>query len=252
MGCLWCLCCCACCAPMNAKTMEIGNIIGSSIAFFIQLFGLIFIPWEHTYKSALVTYIISFIIFLVSLCSAIVLLIFRRKNLINNKYNALSTNLSLVNFILVLIGIIDITISDICISSGFHKTNYPDEYCDEYGHCWAGVNTHIVSDNEYVFAILSTTIADIIYMVIAWFWFGSYQRIKIKTDGGLVNPNSYPQGVFGASYDPYGRPYRGYNGRVVVMQRNDMGQYSNYDYGNANFGGDSADANVVNEKYAGQ
>lgn len=250
MGCLWCLCCCACCAPMNAKTMEIGNIICSSVAILLQFFGLIFIPWQHTYLSAKITYIISFIIFIFSLASAILLLVFRSKNLINNKYNKLATNLSLANFILVLIGIADITISDFCISSGFHKTNFPEEYCDDYGHCFAGSNTHIVSDGEYIYAIMTTTIADIIFMVISWLWFGSYQRIKIKTDGGLVNPNDYPQGVFGASYDPYGRPYKGYNGRVVVIQRDEMGAYSNYDYGNVNMGQNGSADKIVNEKDA--
>lgn len=245
------LCCipiCCCCKGFSAKCMETSALVSSSIGALIQIVGLVILPWKSTSTAGLITYIISLAFFIYSIIISIVFLYWRSQGLINTSKNSTASGLAISAIVITILGVIVITIADIIISRDFYdhkETKVLEGLCrDRYGYydCTLGTiknvdDAKMVKDGEYYFALLTTSIADIMYILNLFFFYGSYIRINARVDGGMPDGPGVGQRVYGAQYDMYGSPYeRGpyNNARVIIIERNGNNTSSerrdNYNY----------------------
>ena len=253
-------CCCNLCNTYSSKCIEITILILSFTSFSASIIGYIFVNKEHTPKEAYGCLIVVIISSIILMLSIILILIWRFRELINNTRNTAASTFSKIGLVTTIFCILFTGIWESMSISKFYDLNYPcqikesntlrqldkinlinillkknkrylltyeenkEEFCLENPK----YNAKIVSTLEYIFLFVSSTILEIILLVLLYFWYNDFRRIKYLVDGKLIDSNTkenktnydkkkkkynnnlnlmfYGQNDYVAHYDIYGRP----------------------------------------------
>ena len=224
-----CICCCFChcCNSYSSKCIELCTFVISSISFASSILGFICVKWPHLTKasSALLIIIIVF-----STCleiSILLIIIFRHKGTINNTRNSFSKYIALTSFILSILILIISLIAESLVQSNFKEIDYPckdlsikndpnvimfrslslDELTKEQKiQLCKNKNqdyyAQICSNLEYTMSYLTSSIIEICSLLLCFFFFNDYRRIRGKYDMELpihdnlfINREVYSKGI---------------------------------------------------------
>lgn len=176
MCCIFCLCCLA---TQKAKCIEISILISCIILIGCYIWGLLGTPWKYIRKIAKIFYIISLIIAVIDIVSILYLMFLRCNNLINSTRNKLGKIICIFIFVVNSIALILFIISEIIIVYDMDDVEYP--YGNGY---WA--RTDVFSDGEWAAALFATSIIELIWFLLYFFWAALYKLISAKTEGPLI------------------------------------------------------------------
>ena len=224
-----CICCCFChcCNSYSSKCIELCIFVISSISFASSILGFICVKWSHltTASSVLLIIIIVFSTFLE--ISSILIIIFRHKGIINNTRNSFSKYIALTSFILSILILIISLIAESLVQTNFKEIDYPckdllikndpnvimfrslslDELTKEQKIQFCknknqDYYAQICSNLEYTMSYLTSSILEICSLLLCFFFFNDYRRIKGKYDMELpihdnlfINRESYSKGI---------------------------------------------------------
>ena len=225
-----CICCCICncCNSYSSKCVEICILILSSITFICSLLGFACIKWSHltTICSILLIIIIIFSTFIITSC--ICINIFRFKGKINNNRNVFSTYLALICIMLTILIFLLSFVAESLIQTNFKDIDYPckdislksdpnvivfrlltlelstyeqkKQFCKNKSYNYYA---RLCSNIEYTMSYMTSTIIEICSLLLCFFWYNDYRRIKEKIDGELpIYDNSYmSKGKFSAGFN---------------------------------------------------
>ena len=253
-------CCCNWCNSYSSKCVEITILILSVTSFSASMIGYIFVNKDHTSKEAYGCLIVVIIFSIVLILSIILILIWRFRALINNTRNTAGSAFSKIGLITTIFCILFTGIWESMSMTRFYELNYPceskestlrildqinlinailrknrrylltfeenkEEFCLENPN----YNAHVVSTLEYIYLLISATVLEIILLVLLYFWYNDFRRIKYLVDGKLIDSNTkenkkiyedkknkfnnnnfnlmlYGSNDYVAHYDIYGRP----------------------------------------------
>ena len=214
-----CMCCCICncCNSYSSKCVEICILILSSITFICSVLGFVCIKWSHltTICSILLIIIIIFSTFIITSC--ICINIFRFKGKINNNRNVFSTYLALVCIMLTILIFLISFIAESLIQANFKDIDYPckdisinndpnviifrslslelstreqkKQFCKDKNNNYYA---NLCSSLEYYMSYMTSAIIEICSLLLCFFWYNDYRRIKEKIDGELpIYDNAY-------------------------------------------------------------
>lgn len=228
-GCLTCICCMCCLGTQKASCIDISILIGTIIHLGCHIWGLIGIPWKYVKTAAKVLFIISLVISIINLVSIIYLIYLRRKNLINNIKNKIAKIIGIIILVINIIGFILIIIAEYMIGRDMDKADERNYF-------------KVISDSEWAAAYVSTSIIELLYIILGYFWSALRNLISARIEGpyfdylrknlrGNVPDNSTTAYVIGnnnqatnlqlVGYDQNGNPiYSQQNGNFTVQQTN--------------------------------
>ena len=240
-------CCCNCCNNFSSKCVEINILILSIIAFSSSIIGLLCVNEKHASKEGFACLIIVIIFSILLIISIINILIWRFRDIINNKRNSIGAIFSLAGIVITIFMLLFTGIWESMSITYFYSLNHPcqsikrsevekllririlltyeedkEEFCIENPDYFID----IVSTSEYIYLFASATIIEIILLVLLYFWYNDYRRIKYLVDGPLVDSNTketkikynkkegklnnnnivYGQNDYGIHYDIFGKP----------------------------------------------
>ena len=224
-----CICCCFCnfCNSYSSKCVEYCILFLSSITFICSILGFICIKWAHltTTCSILLILMISFSTILE--IGSITIIIFRHKGTINKDKNNFSTYLALIGLILTIVIFLISLISESLIQTHFKDIDYPCkdlknnndpnvivfrilsleiltdaqkiEFCQNKN---IDYNAKICSNLEYTMSYLTASIIEFCSLILIFFWYNDYRRIREKIDGELpIYDNRYISREFQKEYN---------------------------------------------------
>ena len=214
-----CICCCFCncCNSYSSKCIELCIFVLSSISFASSILGLISIKWPHLTNAciALQIIIIAFSTFLE--VSSLLIITFRHKGTINNSRNTFSTYIALTCFILsIIIFIISLVVEGL-VQANFNDIDYPckdlsikndpnvilfrglsldilskeekKQFCQSKN---SDYNAQILSKLEYTMSYLTSSIIEVCSLLLIFFFYNDYRRLRGKYDGELpIHDNPY-------------------------------------------------------------
>ena len=185
-----CICCCICncCNSYSSKCVELSILILTWLIFICSLSGFLCIKWSH----------------LTTACSILLIILI-----------AFSTYLSMVGLIITLIILILSLIAESLIQTNFKDIDYPckdisstntnlilrilspvlSTYDEKVQFCRnknVNYNAKICSNLEYTMSYLTSTIIEFCSLILCFFWYNDFRRIREKVDGELpIYDNAY-------------------------------------------------------------
>lgn len=247
--------CCNLCNKYSSKCIEITILILLIFSFLVSLIGLFFVNKDHSsiegFSCLFVVSSLSFIL----ISSIILIIIWRYKSIINNKRNKAASIFSTIGLILTIFCILftglweNLSITNFSVINNPCKSNEnkvltnenqsnillilrrnllayqenKEEFCKENPN----YNAHIIPILEYIFVFSCSSFLEIIFLVLLYFWYNDFRRIKYLVEGKLlgsktiesnvkytikknfndhVNHIIYGQSDYDVHYDIYGRP----------------------------------------------
>ena len=223
--------CCTICGTLcfntaRTKSLEIFLITLNAIAFLFLFISLIVIKWKELSSANVVFFVLMLLISVCCLIFAILLRIWRYKNLIKTFKKKAGTNLSIAGMVLVIINFIFCLIEEIIYIISSYRANHPcyknkssKTYEYYYYRRMSSVDCTNQSSGYYIeiitfgqdfmaYATFSYLEICLIFGMILWSLLRT--RIKAELDGPPQIPAISPHMV-----DPYGRA-------VVVVQPGDV------------------------------
>lgn len=214
-----CICCCFCnfCNSYSSKCVEYCILFLSSITFICSLLGFLCIKWPHLTKGSS---ILLFLQIAFSTClefSSIIIIIFRHKGAINKDKNSFSKYLAFVCLLLTITILIISLVSESLIQTHFKDIDYPCknikniqdpnvilfrilsleilteeqkvQFCQNKN---TDYNAKICTNLEYTMSYLTSSIIECCSLVLIFFWYNDYRRIREKINGELsIYDNRY-------------------------------------------------------------
>ena len=252
-------CCCNLCNNYSSKCIEISILILSIASLGSSLIGLLLINKEHASKIgyACLLIVISFTIILI--ISITLILVWRFRATINTTRNFAASAFSKLGLVTNIFCLLFVGIWESMSISYFYNLNYPcqsikrtetingynrtnaillllrrnrnlitfednkEEFCSENPE----YEIDEVSNLEYIFLLVSASAIEIILLVLLYFWYNDFRRIKFLVDGKLIDSNTKENKIkyvdkrnnynnnfhinmghkdYVAHYDIYGRP----------------------------------------------
>ena len=209
--CFFLCCCCNCCNQFSSKCVEISILILSIIAFSSSIIGLLCVNEKHASKEGFACLIIVITFSNLLIISIIFILIWRFREVINNKRNSVAAYFSLAGLVITIFMLLFTGIWESMSITNFYSLNHPcqfikrsevekllririlltyeenkEEFCSENPDYFID----IVSTAEYIYLFASATILEIILLVLLYFWYNDYRRIKYLVDGALIDSNT--------------------------------------------------------------
>ena len=209
--CFFLCCCCNCCNQFSSKCVEISILILSIIAFSSSIIGLLCVNEKHASKEGFACLIIVITFSNLLIISIIFILIWRFRDVINNKRNSMAAYFSLAGLVITIFMLLFTGIWESMSMTNFYSLNHPcqsikrseiekllririlltyeenkEEFCSENPDYFID----IVSTAEYIYLFASATILEIILLVLLYFWYNDYRRIKYLVDGALIDSNT--------------------------------------------------------------
>ena len=247
-------CCCNWCNRYTSKCIEITILVLSIISLSVSIIALKFVDKDHYSKQGYACLIVVGVLIIILIFLIILILIWRYKSKINNTRNFAGSSLDIIGLILTIFAILFTGIWESFSISRFYDINNPcqsnesikinksnkrnlvlflkrylltykenkEEFCLENPN----YNANIISIFEYISVFVCSSILEIILLVLLYFWFNDFRRIKFLVDGALVDSNTkeskikykirkinnnnnhiiYSHNDYVVHYDIYGRP----------------------------------------------
>ena len=214
-----CICCCFCnfCNSYSSKCVEYCILFLSSINFISSILGFICIKWVHLTITCSILLIIMIIFSAILEMGSITIIIFRHKGIINKEKNTFSIYLALIGLILTIVIFIISLVSESLIQTNFKDIDYPCkdlknrndpniivfrmlsleiltddqkiEFCQNKN---IDYNAKICSNLEYTMSYLTASIIEFCSLILIFFWYNDYRRIREKINGELpIYDNRY-------------------------------------------------------------
>jgi hypothetical protein len=183
----------------------------SIIAFSSSIIGLLCVNEKHASKEGFACLIIVITFSNLLIISIIFILIWRFREVINNKRNSMAAYFSLAGLVITIFMLLFTGIWESMSITNFYSLNHPcqfikrsevekllririlltyeedkEEFCIENPDYFID----IVSTAEYIYLFASATIIEIILLVLLYFWYNDYRRIKYLVDGPLIDSNT--------------------------------------------------------------
>jgi hypothetical protein len=215
-------CCCNLCNNYSSKCIEISILILSIASLGSSLIGLLLINKEHASKIgyACLLIVISFSIILI--ISITLILIWRYRSVVNTTRNFAASAFSKIGLVTTIFCLLFVGIWESMSISYFYDLNYPctsikrtetikgydrtnvilllrrnrrrlitfeenkEEFCSENPE----YRIDEVSNMEYLFLLLSASAIEVILLVLLYFWYNDFRRIKYLVDGKLIDSNT--------------------------------------------------------------
>lgn len=245
MCCLFCFC--NWCNSLSSKCVEITILFLSVSSLIPSLISLFCVKIEHTSKIAFACLVVVFSLSIILIIIIIIILIWRYKSIINTTRNSLGSIFSVIGLIITIFCILFIGIWESLSVTKFTELNYPcqnlernefnsenkeryllnyeenkEEFCLEY----PDYNSNVVSNLEYICLLVCASTLELILLVLLYFWYSDFRRIKFLVDGQLIDSNTkenkmkynlkknnyvnnfniYGQTDYVAHYDIFGKP----------------------------------------------
>ena len=215
--CLFCSCFCNCCNTYSSKCVEFNIFILSSVIFLFSFLCSVCIKWSHLTTTCLVLLILQTIFSAFMALSSLCINIFRCKGTINTDKNTISCYCAIISLSFCIIIFFVALVGESLIQAQFKFIDYPckdvsyqqnsnilllrflslpietDEeriqFCKDKT---ADYNANICSKLEYTMSYLSSTIIEFCTLILCFFWYNDYRRIREKIDGELpIYENAY-------------------------------------------------------------
>ena len=273
------------CSYHSSRFIELSLLVNNSINSITTIIGLILINWEHGGSKGLILYIFLISLNIINEIFLILILLWRKKHLLKEKYHSKAINFCFIGMILCISIIVIYFIAEIIIKINFEEKDYPckkyknvsfsffrrllkklnsieedkgkENLCDTLDRNYY---TKTITKIEMVMLYLTSTIVEFLSIINACLWNVLLKRIKIVRNNSIIERNipyidNYLQN--GILY-----PYRGdliMQGninpqirQINVMQNNFRGiisfPYTNQIYYQNNFQkNDAADNNKENK-----
>ena len=207
-----CICCCICncCNSYSSKCIELCVLVLSSITFICSFLGFLCIKISHLTTLGILLLVLLMVFSTFITISAIFITIFRFKGIINKNKNTISTYLALISLILVIFILLISFVAESLIQTNFKNIDYPckdlslkndpniivfrllslelktkeerSQFCKNKNMDY---NAKICSNLEYTMSYLTSTIIEICSLLLCFFWYNDYRRIKERIDGEL-------------------------------------------------------------------
>jgi len=208
-----CICCCFCncCNSYSSKCVEISILVLSGLTFISSILGFVFIKWSHLTTVGSILLILLIVFSTIITIGSICILIFRFKNIINNKKNFISTVFAILGLTLSIAILLISLVAESLVQTNFKDIDYPCkdmsynsrkdeivyfrylsldiltpeekiEFCKNKN---INYNAKICSNLEYTMTYLSATIIEFCTLILIFFWYNDLRRIKEKVDGEL-------------------------------------------------------------------
>ena len=222
-----------CFNSLKAKTIEILLIIITAIAIILGILGIIFIPWEVTYDSMEILFIIGFILIILSII-VIVIIFFLR---IRNKIKRDNTRVLIISAICVVIScfialILFVIIAFITISDLNNKeTIRIEEIIEQTGEVKKVqiIENDVTTKTKRVFSILIIAFILAILIFMIFLWVSEYLRLIYSTNlsykefikKGKESALKHPglNGLTVVGHDKYGFPIFGrQKGNQIIIK----------------------------------
>ena len=254
MCCILC-CCCNWCNTYSSKCIEITILILSFTSFTASMIGLCFVNKSHIGIEAYICLLIVISFSVILIISIILILVWRFRQTINNKRNFASSAFSKIGLVTTIFCLLFTGIWESMSITKFTSLNNPcqsversdikidnktnllirryrrilltyeenkEEFCLENPN----YKVNVVSTLEYIYLFVSASVLELILLVLLYFWYNDFRRIKYLVDGQLIDSNTketkikynvkkanfnnnlmlYMQNNYVAHYDIYGRP----------------------------------------------
>lgn len=213
-----CICCCICncCNSYSSKCVEFCILLLSSITLICSILGFIFIKWSHLTITCSILLILAIIFSIFITLSSVCINIFRYKGIINKNRNLISTYFAIISLILTIITLLMSFVAESLVQTNFNDIDYPcknvqsndpniivfrllsleiisdqqrNEFCKDKN---IDYNAKICSNIEYTMAYLTSTVIEFCTLILCFFWYNDYRRIREKVDGELpIYDNTY-------------------------------------------------------------
>ena len=222
-----------CFNSLQAKTIEILLIIITSIAIILGILGIIFIPWEVTYDSMEILFIIGFILIILSIIVIIIIFFLR----IRNKIKRDNTRVLIISAICVIIScfialILFVIIAFITISDLNNKeTIRIEEIIEQTGEVKKVqiIENDVTTKTKRVFSILIIAFILAILIFMIFLWVSEYLRLIYSTNlsykefikKGKESALKHPglNGLTVVGHDKYGFPIFGrQKGNQIIIK----------------------------------
>ncbi len=209
MCCLFCFC--NWCNSLSSKCVEITILFLSVSSLIPSLISLFCVKIEHTSKIAFACLVVVFSLSIILIIIIIIILIWRYKSIINTTRNSLGSIFSVIGLIITIFCILFIGIWESLSVTKFTELNYPcqnlernefnsenkeryllnyeenkEEFCLEY----PDYNSNVVSNLEYICLLVCASTLELILLVLLYFWYSDFRRIKFLVDGQLIDSNT--------------------------------------------------------------
>ena len=221
MCCILC-CCCNWCNTYSSKCVEISILILSSTTFIASLIGLFFINKKHISTEAYACLLIVIVFSVLLIVSIILILVWRFKSKINNQRNSAGSAFSKIGLISTIFCLLFTAIWESLSISNFYDLNNPcqsiersdikidnntnllnllirrnrrvlltyeenkEEFCLENPK----YKVNVVRTSEYISLWASASILELMLLVLLYFWYNDFRRIKYLVDGQLIDSNT--------------------------------------------------------------
>ena len=214
-----CICCCMCncCNSYSSKCVEFCTLILSTVTFVFSILGFVFIKWSHlTMTCSILLILLIFFASFITM-SSVCINIFRYKGVINKNKNLISTYFAIISLTLTIIILLMSLVAESLIQTNFKDIDYPckdltykadkntivfrllsleiisdeqrTEFCKDKT---LDYNAKICSNVEYTMTYLSSTVIECCTLILCFFWYNDYRRIREKVDGELpIYDNTY-------------------------------------------------------------
>ena len=222
-----------CFNSLKAKTIEILLIIITAIAIILGILGIIFIPWEVTYDSMEILFIIGFILIILSIIVIIIIFFLR----IRNKIKRDNTRVLIISAICVVIScfialILFVIIAFITISDLNNKeTIRIEEIIEQTGEVKKVqiIENDVPTQTKRVFSILIIAFILAILIFMIFLWVSEYLRLIYSTNlsykefikKGKESALKHPglNGLTVVGHDKYGFPIFGrQKGNQIIIK----------------------------------
>lgn len=221
MCCILC-CCCNWCNTYSSKCVEITILILSTTSFVASMIGFFCINKKHISIEAYACLLIVILFSVVLIISIILILVWRFKSIINNKKNFAGAAFSKIGLISTIFCVLFTAIWESLSISDFYDLNNPcqsiersdikidnntnllnllirrnrrvlltyeenkEEFCLENPK----YKVNVVSISEYISLLVSASVLELMLLVLLYFWYNDFRRIKYLVDGQLIDSNT--------------------------------------------------------------
>lgn len=159
----------------TAFVIQYALLIFSIIGPIFNIIGLVILKWEFIHFIIKIIYILCLIIFILSIFSISIIIYFRHKNTINDKYNKPSIKLSIGNIILSIFGI---TFSFLCLIVVWIKYDKKKNYYIN--------GEKVISGKNRFFMFLCLGINSRFMGFLFFLWISILIRLIKKTNGPYI------------------------------------------------------------------